>query len=86
MEIKNKIFEELCRGIFEPQKTEIFVNAIDVLKTQSTDCVIFGCTEIPIIINDKNSPLPVLDTTRLLAKYAVIKALEETPLPNHGWI
>lgn len=85
-EINDKIFEELCQGIFTPQTTEIFVNAIEVLKTQGADCTILGCTEIPIIINDKNSPLPVLDTTRLLAKYAVIKALEETLLPKKGWI
>lgn len=85
-EINDKIFDELCRGIFPPQTTEIFVNAIEVLKTKGADCAILGCTEIPIIINDKNSPLPVLDTTRLQAKYAVIKALEETPLPAKGWI
>ncbi|KAB2845609.1 MAG: amino acid racemase, partial [Melioribacteraceae bacterium] len=70
-EINTKIFDELCQGIFEPKTTEIFVNAIEVLKRKGADFAILGCTEIPIIINDKNSPLPVLDTTRLLAEHAV---------------
>jgi aspartate racemase len=38
------------------------------------DAVILGCTEIPLIINDENSPLPTLDSTRLLARAALLEA------------
>ena len=49
--------------------------------------MILGCTEIPLIINEENSPLPVLDSTRLLAKHAVLTAANPAPLPRRGgWI
>ena len=38
--------------------------------------VVLGCTEIPLIMNDENSPLPVLDSTRLLAQAAVQRAVQ----------
>jgi aspartate racemase len=38
--------------------------------------VVLGCTEIPLIINDSTSPLPTLDSTRILARAALRKALE----------
>src|SRR6185436_13441386 len=69
------IFEELCRGIFRPETKRLFVEAIDDVRSKGADCVILGCTEIPIIVRQDDSPLPVLDSTRLLAKYAVREAL-----------
>lgn len=39
------------------------------------DGVILGCTEIPLIMNDCNAPLPTLDSTRLLARAAITRAL-----------
>jgi aspartate racemase len=81
------IFEELCLGIFREETTETFLRAIDGLKEQGAECVILGCTEIPIIVNTENSPLPVLDSTRLLARYAVREAVSERPISiNAGWI
>ncbi|MDO8554108.1 MAG: amino acid racemase [Candidatus Micrarchaeota archaeon] len=52
--------------------TNEIVEIINKLKQNGCDAVILGCTEIPIVINEQNSPLPFIDTTRLLA----IKALE----------
>lgn len=85
--IDDAIFGELCLGIFKESTTEMFVAAIEDLKSAGADCVILGCTEIPLVISDDNSPLPVLDSTRLLAKYAVREAVDESPLSSrHGWL
>lgn len=81
------IFDELCQGIFSAETTELFIQAIDELKSQGAECVILGCTEIPLIITSANSPLPILDSTRLLAKYAVREALNEQPITlKAGWL
>jgi aspartate racemase len=81
------IFDELCQGIFPVETTELFIRAIDDLKSQGAECVILGCTEIPLIITSANSPLPILDSTRLLAKYAVREALSEQSITiKTGWL
>lgn len=86
-EINRAIFDELCQGRFEPTTTARFVEAIGELRAAGADCVILGCTEIPLIINSQNSSLPVLDSTRLLAKYAVREAVAERALvSNGGWV
>lgn len=86
-EINAAIFDELCQGIFKNHTIQMFVDAIGQLEAQGAECVILGCTEIPLIINAQNSPLPVLDTTRLLAKYAVAEALREESSPvRGGWL
>jgi aspartate racemase len=45
-----------------------------------------GCTEIPLIITEENSPLPVLDSTRLLAKAAVQLAVSGLKTKESGWV
>lgn len=85
-QIDNAIFEELCQGIFTQATINLFQNSIEMLKQQGAQCVILGCTEIPLIINAKNSALPVLDTTRLLAKAAVKYALSNRDMPRKGWL
>ena len=47
------------------------------MKREGCDAVVLGCTEIPLIMNDANSPLPTLDSTRLLALAAVHRAVAE---------
>jgi aspartate racemase len=85
--INDAIFEELCQGVFEPDTTRVFVEAIDALRLEGADCAILGCTEIPLIVSHANSPLPVLDSTRLLASYAVREAVSERLLaPLGGWL
>jgi aspartate racemase len=81
------IFDELCLGIFNTSTTELFVGAIEDLKSRGAECVILGCTEIPLIITAANSPLPAFDSTRLLAKYAVREAVSEQPISvKAGWL
>lgn len=84
--INDAIFEELCQSVFKEDTIEVFVNAIKYLKNQGAECVILGCTEIPLIINSENSVLPTLDSTRLQARYAVELATSNKKLPESGWI
>ncbi|MEM8567915.1 MAG: amino acid racemase, partial [Bacteroidota bacterium] len=69
--INQVIFDELCQGIFKPNTIDYFIRTIEDLKNMGAECVVLGCTEIPLIINKENSPLPILDSTRLLAQKAV---------------
>lgn len=85
-QINRLIFEELCQGIFRPETIELFQDTITDLKEQGAQAVILGCTEIPLIIHPENSPLPVLDSTRLLAREAVKLSLSERDIPVKGWI
>lgn len=69
------IMDELVHGVFRPESVGYFQDVIRGFREQSCDAVILGCTEIPLIINDANSPLPTLDSTRLLARAALRKAV-----------
>ena len=81
------IFDELCQGIFRAETTALFLQAIDDLRSKGADCVILGCTEIPLIVTSVNSSLPVLDSTRLLARQAVREALKEGRITaTSGWL
>lgn len=70
------IMEELVCGVFKPGAVAYFQRVIERMKTEGCDAVVLGCTEIPLIMDDKNSPLPVLDSTRLLARSALARAVE----------
>ncbi|MCC4594493.1 amino acid racemase [Xanthomonas campestris pv. phormiicola] len=75
-EIGRLIMDELVYGVFKPETTAYFQQMIHRLKNRGCDAVILGCTEIPLIINDDNSALPTLDSTRLLARAALREAIE----------
>lgn len=81
-EINRIIMEELVNGVFNPDAVAYFQQVIGRLKEQDCDAVILGCTEIPLIINDANSPLPTLDSTRLLARAALRLATLESVTPT----
>src|ERR1700722_234695 len=70
------IFDELVNGQFLPRSQAYYVEAIRTLKDEGCDAVVLGCTEIPLLVMPEASPLPTLDSTRLLAKGAVRKAVE----------
>jgi aspartate racemase len=74
------IMDELVRGVFKPGSVAYFQQVIGRLRGQGCDAVVLGCTEIPLIINDENSPLPTLDSTRLLARAALNRAVHEKAL------
>lgn len=71
------IMNELVLGDFRPESVEHFQAVIQRLKDEGCDAVVLGCTEIPLILSDKNSPLPTLDSTRLLARAALAHAINE---------
>ncbi len=71
------IMDELVYGIFEPESTEYLQALIERMKAQGCDAVVLGCTELPLVLNDSNSALPVLDSTRLLARAALHRATGE---------
>ena len=71
------IMDELVPGIIRPESVMAFQQVIVQLKQQGCDAVVLGCTEIPLIISDGNSALPVLDSTRLLARAALQRALAD---------
>jgi aspartate racemase len=71
VECNRIIMDELVCSRFETASVEYFRQVIGRLKEQGCDAVVLGCTEIPLIINDANAPLPTLDSTRLLARAAL---------------
>jgi aspartate racemase len=73
--INEIIFKELVNGIF-PEASRLYFNEVaEKLKTRGCDAVVLGCTEIPLIVRPDDTPLPTLDSTRLLARAALMKAL-----------
>jgi aspartate racemase len=75
-QINTIIFDELVRGRQTAQALAYIQQVIEQLKMQGCDAVVLGCTEIPLLISDRESPLPTLDSTRLLAHAALRHALE----------
>jgi aspartate racemase len=74
--IDDIIFDELVNGIFTDESRTYFQQVIGSMSNQGCDAVVLGCTEIPLIVDDRTSPLPTLDSTRILARAAIRKALE----------
>lgn len=70
-EIDRIIMDELVRGISKPESTAYILKVIERLGREGCDAVILGCTEIPLVVDETNAPLPTLDSTRLLARAAL---------------
>jgi aspartate racemase len=75
-EINRIIMDELVYGVFKPEAVPAFQKVIARMKGEGCDAVVLGCTEIPLILSDANSPLPTLDSTRLLAQAALRRAVQ----------
>src|SRR5262249_20828025 len=73
--INQIIFDELVNGLFLPQSRVYFTEVIRAMKDEGCDAVVLGCTEIPLIVTADSSSLPILDSTRLLARAALKKAV-----------
>lgn len=85
--LNRAIFGELCRGVFREETVAEFIAAAEALRVRGADCVILGCTEIPLIMNESNSPIPPVDSTRLLARRAVDLCVDEGAWSvRDGWI
>jgi aspartate racemase len=76
------IFDELCMGVFSDEARAAYVRVIEKLAEQGCDAVALVCTEIPLLISADDSPLPILDSTRLLAAAAVEVAIGGRPMPE----
>ena len=76
--INQIIFDELVYGKFAPNSLTYVVEAIRMLQNDGCDAVVLGCTEIPLLVTPDVSPLPTLDSTRLLARAALRKAVGVT--------
>jgi aspartate racemase len=74
-EINGIIMDELVYGVFKPEAVQSFQRVIARMRGEGCDAVVLGCTEIPLLMNDGNSPLPTLDSTRLLARAALRRAV-----------
>jgi aspartate racemase len=70
------IFEELVDGVFTDASRQAYNRVIARLGERGCDAVALACTEIPLLVRADESPLPTLDSTRLLARAAVIEALK----------
>lgn len=76
--INTIIFDELVNAVFT-ERTRLYFNQImEELKTRGCDAAVLGCTEIPLVVRSEDTPLPVLDSTRLLARAAIRRSLAET--------
>lgn len=75
-EMNRIIMDELVYGVFKAEAVAFFQRIFEWMKDDGCDGVVLGCTEIPLIMNDSNSPLPTLDSTRLLARASLRRALQ----------
>jgi aspartate racemase len=80
-QVNDIIFNELCLGEFTEESRAAYVRIIGKLAEAGCDAVALVCTEIPLLITQVASPLPILDSTRLLATAAVEVAIGERPMP-----
>jgi aspartate racemase len=74
-QINTFIFDELVYGRFEESTLGYFKHVIGEAQGRGCDAVILGCTELPLLISDADSPLPALDSTRILARAALRAAV-----------
>jgi aspartate racemase len=75
-EMNRVIMDELVRGVFKPEAVAFFQRVYRRMRDAGCEAVVMGCTEIPLVMNDANSPLPTLDSTRLLARAALRRAVQ----------
>ena len=74
-DIHRIIYEELCQGLVRPSSADRFREIIETMKSRGAQAVILGCTEITMIVDSADCPLPAYDTTALHAEAAVDKAI-----------
>lgn len=69
------IMDELVYGEFKPESVARLQGIVERLRDAGCDAVVLGCTELPLVLNDGNCALPTLDSTRILARAALSRAL-----------
>ena len=73
--VNHVIYDELCRGIISEKSRQEYVRIISSLQQKGAQGVILGCTEIGLLISQKDSPIPVFDTTLIHARKAALLLL-----------
>lgn len=76
--IHSVIYDELCLGHVRKESKAKYIDIINRLAAQGAKGVILGCTEIGLLVEQKDCPIPLFDTTRIHARAAVIHAIGET--------
>ena len=75
--VNRVIYDELCLGVIRDESRREFVRIIRDLKEKGAEAVVLGCTEIGLLVRQKDSPLPVFDTTILHAEKAAAFAVSD---------
>jgi len=78
------IFDELVYGKFLPKSFSYLLDVMTSLKDAGCDAVVLGCTELPILVAEQLTPLPALDSTRILARAALAKAAAAPRIQSAG--
>jgi aspartate racemase len=76
--IDTVIFTELVNGVLLRKSRRAFNRVIEKLQDRGCDAAVLGCTEIPLLVKPDECTLPVLDSTRILARAALRESLSET--------
>ena len=75
--IQRTINDELVKTLFLPKSKQRFLEVIQRLKSQGAEGIVLGCTEIPLLVKQEDTDLPVFDTTRIHSLAAVEFALSD---------
>jgi aspartate racemase len=78
--VHNVIYEELCVGVVEEGSRRAYRRIMRKLADRGAECMLYGCTEIGLLVTAADSPVPVFDTTTLHAEKAVELALLQEPV------
>lgn len=79
-EVSRVIYKELCCGIISEESKRKYLKIIDKMKQQGAQGVILGCTEIPLMISEKDTDMAIFNTTQIHASSVVEKILEDIAL------
>jgi len=75
--VNHVIYDELCLGVTSEASKKEYLRIIDELARRGSQGVVLGCTEIGLLVQQQDTPLPVFDTTRIHATKAAMLAMEE---------
>lgn len=75
-QLDNIIYNELVSGVIKPASVEKVLTVCRRLASEGCEALVLACTELQMILSADNVPIPILDSTELLAASAVSKTLE----------
>lgn len=75
--VNQTIYEELCLGMIKDSSKKVFLNIIEELSKRGAEGIILGCTEIGLLVNQKDTEVPLFDTTIIHAEAAALYSIEQ---------